>query len=111
MDTYENKQVWERTVRNAANAGCLDDPKALVHVEAVTSSEKDAMRDQNRAISRHSYMLPVGAYERIFRKGTMVYERSSSDSSSIIGDDCERRDCPGKVVGDDATQQRGYLAN
>lgn len=111
MDTYENKQVWERTVRNAANAGCLDDPKALVHVEAITSSEKDAMRDQNRAISRHSFMLPVGAYERIFKKGNMVYERPPVNPSDLIGDDRERRYCPGKVVSDHASEQCNHVAH
>lgn len=68
MDTYENKQAWERTVRNAAQSGVLDNPKSLVHVEAVTLAEKSAMQAQRRAISRASFLVPDGI-ERIFNKG------------------------------------------
>jgi hypothetical protein len=66
-DTYENKAAWLRTVKNAAQAGVLDNPKSCVHVEATTLSERSALIEQKREISRSSFSMPDG-YERIFQK-------------------------------------------
>jgi len=65
-DTYEGKQAWLRTVRNAAQAGVLDDKKAVVHVEARTLAERSALAEQKREIGRSSFSMPSG-YERIFK--------------------------------------------
>lgn len=65
-DTYEAKHAWLRTVKNARQAGVLDNPHSLVHVEARTLAERSAMREQNREIHRASYAMPPG-YERIFK--------------------------------------------
>lgn len=64
-DTYEGKAAWLRTVRNAAQAGVLDNPKNVMHVEAKTVSERSALAEQKREISRSSFAMPKG-WERIF---------------------------------------------
>jgi hypothetical protein len=85
-DTYENKQAWLRTVKNAAQAGVLDDKKAVGHVEAVTLAERSALAEQKREIGRASFSMPAG-YERIFKKGCIVYERPRIDPGSAPNND------------------------
>lgn len=64
-DTYEGKAAWLRTVRNAKQAGVLDNPKSVVHVPAATLAERSALAEQKREISKASFSMPPG-YEKIF---------------------------------------------
>lgn len=63
-DTYENKAAWLRCVKNARQAGVLDSPRSVSHVKARTLAEVDAMREQNREVTRAAFTMPPG-YERI----------------------------------------------
>lgn len=58
MDTYENKQAWNRCVKNAFQAGVNDNPTSVVHVEARTLAERSAMLEQKRDMTRSSFLIP-----------------------------------------------------
>lgn len=58
-DTYENKQAWTKAVKGAYRNGVLDRKDSCIHVEAVTSGEKSAMKEMKQAITAVSFSVPA----------------------------------------------------